>query len=64
MATVDEMYVSMYGRANAFYKSLGECPSTHPLWLGSELPHWFFIFILQHNTLLNALHGLVSEIQT
>jgi hypothetical protein len=62
MATVDEMYVSMYERANAFYKSLGGCPSTHPLWLGAEMPHWFFIFILQHNTLLIALHGLVSEI--
>lgn len=50
------LFDSMYGRANAFYKSLGGCASTHPLWLGAEMPHWFFVFILQHNTLLFVLH--------
>lgn len=51
----DSMYDSMYERANAFYKSLGECPSTHPLWLGAEMPNWFFLFLLQHNTLIFVL---------
>ena len=51
---MDEMYGPMYLRANEFYKTLGDLES-HPLWLGSDLPHWFFVFILRYCTLIHVL---------
>jgi hypothetical protein len=48
------MYDQMYARANAFYHTLGS-EETHPLWLGVDMPHYFFIFLLQYCTLLTVL---------
>ena len=45
---------AMYDRANAFYKALGR-EGAHPLWLGRELPRWFFVFLLQYCTLVHCL---------
>jgi hypothetical protein len=47
-------YEEMYNRANAFYKTFGD-EDTHPLWLGPEMPHYFFVFILRYCTLLIVL---------
>jgi hypothetical protein len=49
-------YEEMYSSANAFYKTLGG-EDTHPLWLGPEMPHYFFVFILQYCTLLIVLEA-------
>lgn len=51
---MDSRFGSMYERADAFYRQLGDA-DTHPLWMGDKMPVWFFVFILRYCTLLRVL---------
>lgn len=51
-----EDFKTMYESANAFYKTLGN-EQTHALWLGEEMPEYFFIFLLRYCTLLHTLRA-------
>lgn len=57
MERLERMYEQMYDRANSFYRSLGD-EQTHQLWLGEELPHYFFVFLLRYCTLMYALRAV------
>jgi hypothetical protein len=59
-AVFNRKYDEMYSNANAFYKTFGG-EDTHPLWLGPEMPHYFFVFILQYCTLVTVLKATTGR---